>query len=161
MKKNLMLVVAMEVVIGALLAISSATPAAADDARPTIVNCTCKVWSTYIKDCADWVDRSMIKDGVHPNEFFHAASKVMAEREREAYINGLISAYRAVYSITKKEMYNLPYCVGQYEVELEAYANDPKNADVPISAAILIVNNKIGVSKDSGRAKRADPIPRY
>jgi hypothetical protein len=144
MKKNLLSLVVMEVLIGALLAISFAAPAAADDARPTIVNCTCKVWSTYVKDCADWVDRSMMNDGVHPTQFFHEASKVMAEREREAYINGLISAYRAVYSITKKEMYNLPYCVGQYEVELEAYAHEPKNSDVPISAAILIVNNKIG-----------------
>jgi hypothetical protein len=153
MKKNLMSLVAMEVVIGALLAISSATIAAADDTRPTVVNCTCKVWITYVEDCADWVDRSMVKKGVHPTLFYHEASKVMAEREREAYINGLISAYRSVYSITRKEMYNLPYCVGQYEVELEAYARDPENADVPVSAAILIVNNRIG------RKAHRQPMP--
>ncbi len=144
MKKNLLSFVAIVVVIGALLAISYATPAAADDARPTIINCTCKVWYTYVEDCANWVEKDMRRDGVNPSEFYYAASKVMAEREREAYINGLISAYRAVYSITKKEMYNLPYCVGQYEAGLDAYANDPENADVPVSAAILIVNNQIG-----------------
>ena len=161
MKKNLISLFVIEVVMGALLAISCAIPAAADDARPTIINCTCKVWYTYVEDCANWVEKDMRRDGVNPTEFYYAASRVMAEREREAYINGLISAYRAVYSISKKEMYNLPYCVGQYETGLDAYANDPKNADVPISAAILIVNNNIGGNKDSGRAKRADRIPRY
>ena len=70
--------------------------------------------------------------------------RLWQKREKEAYINGLINAYGAVYSVTKKEMYNLPYCVGQYEIELDAYANDPENADVPVSAAIIIVNNNIG-----------------
>lgn len=143
MKKNLLSLVAMEVVIGALLAISFATSAAADDARPTVKNCTCKAWNTYVEDCANWVDRGMMRGGVHPTRFYHEASRIMAEREREAYINGLINAYGAVYSITNNKMYNLPYCVGQYEVGLAEYANDPKNADVPISAAILIVNNRI------------------
>jgi hypothetical protein len=160
MKKKLLSLVAMEVVIGALLAISSATLAAADDAGPTVKNCTCKVWSTYIEDCAYWMDRGMIKEGAHPTRFYHEASKIMAEKEKEAYINGLINAYGAVYSLTKKEMYNLPYCVGQYVMELDAYANDPKNADVPVSAAILIVNTQI-MRKDSSQATRAGRTPRY
>ena len=144
MKKNSLSLVAIVVVIGALLAISYAAPAAADDVSPTVINCTCKVWDTYENDCANWVERGMIRDGVTPTQFYYEASKLVAKREKEAYIQGLINAYSAVYSITKKEMYNLPYCVGQYESGLDAYANDPKNADVPISAAILIVNNQIG-----------------
>ena len=160
MKKNITSFFVVEVVICALLAISYATPAAADDVRPTIINCTCKVWYTYVEDCANWVEKDMRRDGVNPTEFYNAASKVMAEREREAYINGLISAYRAVYSITKKEMYNLPYCVGQYETGLDAYANDPKNADVPVSAAILIVNNQIG-RKAPRQSMPEGRTPRY
>jgi hypothetical protein len=159
MKKNIMSLVVMGA-LGASIAISSATIAAADDVGPTVKNCTCKVWSTFIEDCAYWMDKGMIKEGAHPTQFYHEASKVMAEKEREAYLNGLINAYGAVYSLTKKEMYNLPYCVGQYELELDAYAHDPKNADVPISAAILIVNSQIG-RKVPRQSTREGQIPRY
>jgi hypothetical protein len=131
------------VVISALLAISFAAPAAADDVEPTVINCTCNVWSTYVEDFAIWVDSGMRRDGENRTQFYHEASKMVAEREREAYISGLINAYAAVYSLTKNEIYNLPYRVGQYEIELDVYAKDPKNTDIPIAVAILILNEQL------------------
>ena len=84
MKKNITSLFVVAVVICALMAISFATPAAADDARPTVINCTCKAWNTYIEDCANWVDRVMIREGAHPTQFYHEASKVVAKKRKRS-----------------------------------------------------------------------------
>jgi hypothetical protein len=129
------------VVIGVLLAISSATLAA--DKAPDLLNCNCQSWNTYEEDFASWLDRRMRLQGVNPSQIVYENNKRDASFQKLSYIAGLIEAYNEVYIKTHKEYYNLPYRIGQYLLELDAFAEDPKHTDIPISRAILIVNKQM------------------
>lgn len=120
---------------------------------PILVGCTCARWSNYEFDLANYrageMRRSVQFTSDVPDaeiENFNRAYSVWvtdAKVEKYIYIKGILDSYDVVYLNGRNEHYNFPYTLGQYIIELDVFAKDPKNADVSISEALLIVNKQM------------------